>query len=358
MAVLGAKPLDGEIPIWDNRKSNRANTEVFMPKKASGIVTAADRLQAAGLDFQRVEDVPAERVRAVNRFGFQDMRSIVLSPQVIRGSLNQPLLCDLLVTRIGYATRLCGHYIPRPEGSLDHILLLCPHGSGWLKLMGRDWKVGPATLCCLPAKVPHWYGADDRDPWSIYWIHLTGRQAGDYFRFLDVAPDRPLLQLSGFGDLIALFEAAWSAMKLVHVWDNLVRASIQLVRFFGLLRELQQRPDQRSRDRAAAVAKSIHFMNEHLSAAVSLAELANLAEMSVTRYAVEFRHHSGCSPMEYLNRVRVQRACELLRNTNESIREIGAKAGFPDPYYFSRAFKKIAGCSPSAFRKGQGSGLR
>ncbi len=329
-----------------------------MAKKASSIVTAEDRLHAAGLVFKRLEDVPPERVRAVNRFGFQDMRTILLPPQVICDSLKQPLLGDLLITRVGYATRLFGHYIPRPEGSLDHILMFCPRGSGWLKINEREWKAGPGTMCCLPAKVPHWYGADDRDPWSHYWIHFTGRQAADYFRFLGVTPDHPILHFSKHEELVADFEAVWSAMRLVYTWENLVKASIRLVRFLGLLREIQQRPDQRARGRAAAVAKSVQFMAEHLSAEISLAQLADLAQMSITRYTVEFRRRSGCSPMEHLNRLRVQRACDLLRNTDESVRQIAEKVGYPDPYYFSRAFKKIAGCSPLAFRKGKESALR
>ena len=311
-----------------------------MVKKPSSIVTAADRLHAAGLDFRRLEDVPPERVRAVNRFGFRDMRSILLPPQVICDSLKEPLLDDLLITRVGYATRLCGHYIPRPEGSLDHILLFCPHGSGWLKINGRDWKARPGTMCCLPACVPHWYGADDDDPWSVYWIHFTGRQAAAWFRFLDVSADHPLLHFSEHEKVVAGFETVWSAMKAVHTWENLVQASIRVVRLIGLLRETQQRPDKRSRDRAAAVVKSIQFMEEHLSTEIALAELADLARMSVTRYTVEFRRRNGCSPMEHLSRLRVQKACELLRNTAKSVHEIGEEVGFPDPYYFSRAVQE------------------
>ncbi len=218
----------------------------LMVKKASSIVTAEDRLHAAGLVFQRLEDVPPERVRAVNRFGFQDMRTVLLPPQIILSSLKQPLLSDLLITRVGYATRLYGHYIPRPEGSLDHILLFCPRGSGWLKTNGREWKAGPGTMCCLPAREPHWYGADDQDPWSNYWIHFTGRQAADYFRFMGVTSDHPLLHFSEHEELVADFEAIWSAMRLVYTWENLVKATIRLVRFLGLLREIQQRPDQRT----------------------------------------------------------------------------------------------------------------
>jgi len=324
-----------------------------MRPKTRRTPAAEERLRAAGLVFDRLENVPPEAVREVNRTGFIDMRSILLPPQVIRDALRQPLLGELLITRIGYATRLSGHYIPRPEGSLDHVLHLCIHGSGWLKIQGRDWKVGPGTMFCLPAAVPHWYGADERDPWSVYWIHFAGRHAADYFRFLDVDADRPLLPLGDFEPLVTAFEEAWSAMKEVHIWENLVRASLCMQHFLRLLHDCRQRPSARAQDRAKAVAKTVAFIGAHLGAEVSLAELAALADMSVSRFTIEFRARSGCSPMEYLNRLRVQKACELLRNTDKPVRRIAGEVGFVDPYYFSRAFKKLAGCSPLAFRRGK-----
>jgi AraC-like DNA-binding protein len=325
-----------------------------MAKSNTGIITAEDRLRAAGLIFNRLEDVSPTAVREVNRSGFLDMRSILLPPQSIRESLQKPLLGDLLVTRVGYATRLAGHYIPRPDGSLDHILHFCSQGSGWLRIGGREWKVGPASMFCIPANVPHWYGADDTDPWSVYWLHFTGRHAAHYFRFLNISVERPLLVLEDYEQLVSAFEELWAAMKHVHVWENLVAASALLVRYLYVLRELRQRPGQRARDRANAVAKSVSYMTANLSTEVSLAELAALAEMSLSRYTAEFRLHNGCSPIEFLNRLRMQKACELLRNTDKTVRRIAVEVGFTDPYYFSRAFRKIAGCSPLAFRNGKG----
>jgi AraC-like DNA-binding protein len=55
--------------------------------------------------------------------------------------------------------------------------------------------------------------------------------------------------------------------------------------------------------------------------------------------------------MEYFNRLRIQRACELLNNTALSVQEIGQTVGFSDPYYFSRAFKRIIGASPNQYRR-------
>ncbi|MEA1950514.1 MAG: AraC family ligand binding domain-containing protein, partial [Planctomycetota bacterium] len=165
-----------------------------MPKSESKPQAVEDRLRAAGIVFQRLEDVPAKVIREVNRRAFPDMRSIELPEKTIRDSLKKPLLRDLLVTRIGYSSRLAGHYIPRPEGSLDHILLYCANGTGWLRMAGRQLSgIGTDTMLCIPAGVPHWYGADVSCPWSQYWIHFTGRQASEYFEFLGIEPNQPLM---------------------------------------------------------------------------------------------------------------------------------------------------------------------
>ena len=148
-----------------------------MRKKPSSLVSAEDVLRGAGVAFERLEDVPAKVVREVMRHNFANMRSIELSASIIVASLKQPLLGDLLVTRVGYSGPSAGHYIPRPEGSLDHILIHSVHGAGWLEMGEKRWKIDPDTVVCIPAGVPHCYGADPADPWSIYWLHLTGTQA-------------------------------------------------------------------------------------------------------------------------------------------------------------------------------------
>ena len=57
------------------------------------------------------------------------------------------------------------------------------------------------------------------------------------------------------------------------------------------------------------------------------------------------------SPVEYFNRLKMQRACELLRFSTKGVKEIGRELGFEDPYYVSHAFKKLTGVSPATFRK-------
>jgi transcriptional regulator GlxA family with amidase domain len=181
---------------------------------------------------------------------------------------------------------------------------------------------------------------------------MTGRQAGEYFRFLGASVERPLLHLSDNREILAAFEETWAPMKTVHTVGNLVLASTCLTRYLGAVRRAMSAAEARTRAVDQRIQETIAFVTANLSAEVSLAELANLARLSVSRYTAVFRRATGCSPTEYFGRLRVQRACEMLRTTIFPIHEIARQTGYLDPYYFSRAFKKQVGVSPTAFRKG------
>ena len=56
------------------------------------------------------------------------------------------------------------------------------------------------------------------------------------------------------------------------------------------------------------------------------------------------------APVEYLIHLRIRQACRLLDTTGLTVREIGFRVGFEDPYYFSRMFRKLMGQSPRQYR--------
>lgn len=310
-----------------------------------------DILKAVDYNYMALskEDISGIR-QAMRLTGFPDIRSILLPPAIIHKSLQQPLLHDLLVTRIGYVRRAAGHYIPRPDGSLDHIIHYCAEGKGWLQIRSTRWVVPTGTVLLIPRGVPHAYGADEKDPWSVYWIHLTGARATNYFDFLNITPNAPLIHLEDAADILAAFERTYSLMKAVHTEENLIAASMACVGLlYGLAKGARSIESQsrKVKDRLNGV---VEFMKQNMTNPIRLEELAQLAHMSIDRFGKVFRHHFGCTPMDYFARMRMQQACQLLTKGTDQIQEIARKVGYEDQYYFSRAFTKYIGMSPRQFR--------
>ena len=94
------------------------------------------------------------------------------------------------------------------------------------------------------------------------------------------------------------------------------------------------------------LGRAISYLEEHYRDHIPLDELARAGNMSRRNLTRTFRDAMGCSPVQYLLRVRIQRAIELLREGDATISEVAAEVGFNDSNYFSRQFHKIMGRPP------------
>ncbi|MBW7454570.1 helix-turn-helix transcriptional regulator, partial [Paenibacillus sepulcri] len=83
---------------------------------------------------------------------------------------------------------------------------------------------------------------------------------------------------------------------------------------------------------------------------ISLQELCRHVLMSTSYFSLVFKQHTGETFVEYLTRVRMEKARELLQFTSLKFYEIADRIGYGDPNYFSILFKKHAGVSPREYR--------
>ncbi|MBN1908661.1 MAG: helix-turn-helix domain-containing protein [Pirellulales bacterium] len=307
-----------------------------------------------GLRYDHLEDIPVSEIRRIQiQPVFKDFRSFKLHGPMIRHALTQPVTGELLVTRIGYVTRAAGHYIPRPEGSLDHVFQYCLEGQGWCEMQGNSWKVPPEHVILIPAGVPHYYGADEDDPWTHYWIHFTGSRAAYFTELLGVTAENPVFRLPRSPHVLSSLESIYSLANLPRVTKHLVAASGALADFLGRINLERISKNTKTELAEKRVEETIDYMRKNLGQPCTLNDLARIACMSPTHYSNVFRRREACPPMEYFNRLRVQKACELLQGTNLQIQQIAHSLGFNDPFYFSRLFRGLVGKSPSDYRQGR-----
>ena len=95
----------------------------------------------------------------------------------------------------------------------------------------------------------------------------------------------------------------------------------------------------------------LKFMQDHIAAPLQRSDIAAFAGLSIPHLHTCFVEAFGDAPMEVLRRERMQHASQLLHWSELSIADVALRCGFEDQYYFSRAFKRWEGVSPSVYRR-------
>ncbi len=285
------------------------------------------------------------------REGFKGQKSIVL-PKSIVGELRENPLSNLLyVTDIGYYPNAQFHHRERAEGSEEQLLIFCSEGMGWLEVDGRSFKISRNMYFIIPKGMPHRYGADEKNPWSIYWIHFAGQKA-ELFIGNSIQPGE-IDQISSYRniDRIQLFNEIYENLARGYTADNLEYANICLWHLLGSFRYLLQFQTVKGIQYHDLVEGSIAFMHNRLGDVLSLKDLADQAVLSPSHYSLLFKRKTGATPLLFFTQLKIQHGCRLLEFTDSSIKEIASELGFDDPYYFSRVFKKQMGVAPLRYRK-------
>lgn len=101
----------------------------------------------------------------------------------------------------------------------------------------------------------------------------------------------------------------------------------------------------------AAIFNARTYMLNHIEEKISVKELAERANYSVSRFCVLYNEFFSVTPVEDLLNARIQKAVSLLKYDKTSITEIAERCGFSSIHYFSRKFKEKTGVSPSEYSK-------
>lgn len=114
------------------------------------------------------------------------------------------------------------------------------------------------------------------------------------------------------------------------------------------IREKESRSQSRDMIRMALDYIDRNFADE----SISLKEVAGYTNVSANYFSAMFSQEMQQTFVEYLTQKRMERAKELLRQTEKRTAEIAAEVGFRDPHYFSFVFRKTQGCTPRDYRTG------
>ena len=287
--------------------------------------------------------------------GFVGERFTIVPSKMIETAAADPRISDLYITAIGYFPMAQYHQNNSRESIGSCVLIFCKDGKGWVKIgNGHKQQIEANQYVVIPSDKEYSYGADNKNPWSIYWIYFDGTKAQLMCKDLDKPQNASSIIDSHAHYRIEMFEEIYymlgdgrdiERMTYASLCFHHLLATLTFTDLFLLATTNRRKPA----DNFVHVA--ISYMSEHVESSLSINDLAAKCGYSRSHFTHVFTKEMGMAPKEYFLRMKINRACLLLKNTNETIIEIAMRMGFGEGQYFSRTFKKIKGITATQYRK-------
>jgi AraC-like DNA-binding protein len=123
--------------------------------------------------------------------------------------------------------------------------------------------------------------------------------------------------------------------------------------FLALLHRLmeEQHLSRMEQTTKRAILECARYIEQHYRETLERNALARKFSISTSYFSVLFKKYVGCSPVQYITRVRIAKAMELLKDSNLPVSAVALEVGYNDPLYFSRVFSRQVGLTPRQFRE-------
>jgi YesN/AraC family two-component response regulator len=164
--------------------------------------------------------------------------------------------------------------------------------------------------------------------------------------------DRAMKALKRMGLTADRAEAKKSLMATRVISRSQLASALRLLEIFAdhLSMKLNQLAVRNANAEPVAVSRAKDYIRQNLQNDVTLTDVAKAACTSTFYICKLFKRHTGVNFTEYVSRLRVERAKELLANPNLRISEIAYEVGFQSLTHFNRIFRKMEGQAPTAYR--------
>ncbi|MCD0487251.1 AraC family transcriptional regulator [Pedobacter sp. MC2016-14] len=268
-----------------------------------------------------------------------------------RAAKENPIMSQLYITYIGYFPKATYHYRERLKGCEDNILIYCTRGRGWFILNNRRFEVGPNEFIIVPStKEFMCYGADEKDPWSIYWVHFTGHDMDAFNRGFNIGLYDGAREILYNQKGLDLWESMYKNLELGYSSENLINTNLCLYHFLATFLFPDKHTNEKVQDEKDMIKETIVYMQNNLNEKLSVEEMATKNNLSSSHFSSLFKKSTGMSPLDYFIHLKLQKACVMLYTTETKVKEISLNLGYDDPFHFSRLFKKNMNVSPNQYR--------
>ncbi len=218
-----------------------------------------------------------------------------------------------------------------------------------LEIGTKQYQLKKGAIGGFAPGVPHHYICDKNQPMEHIFIAFTGSQARQLFsesgfaegKVLDILKPAEILYLAN-----AILKRALEKTVLSHQLCCSYLRTLLLEQSSGQAFAKKKEPLSMKTYRICR-----KYIDENFSTIFMPSEVADKCGVNIRYMSRLFKKYSEITPHEYITRLKLNKAANLLLISSLSVQDIAEQVGFADPYHFSRNFKKFHGHSPKHYRQ-------
>lgn len=228
-------------------------------------------------------------------------------------------------------------------------------GTGYLDSNGEDGKTrryhldaNEGFLIC-PGQV-NTYCAGEEQPWKYVWIEFDGLRAAEFLNCAGLGLSQPIYRprIPSMGEDLR--------DTMLNITDHPEASTLNLIGHLFLFMDALILSSSTRKGTSGAqlrdfyIQEAVTFMEQNYQRNLTVEEIADACKLNRSYFSKLFKESMGCPPQEFLIRMRLTKATELMKSSGAAIGEIAAQCGYPNQLHFSRAFKKRYGIPPREWR--------
>jgi AraC-like DNA-binding protein len=262
--------------------------------------------------------------------------------------LNPPKAAALSIVCGGLEHSTPSYVIHRttfPFYSIEYVA----RGCGELELKGKRYPLRPGRLFSYGPGIAHTISGSALEPLVKYFVDFSGTGALPLLRSCNLLPGRvsevfPPHAIQSLFDELIDGGRQWgreSALLCVKLLECLA------LKINGASAPLEG-PEALA---FGTYQKSRQFITDHFLELRTLEEISRKCHVTSGHLCRLFRRYDHLSPYQYLLRLKMNAAAEMLAQPGTLVKQVAEEVGFPDPFHLSRVFKTVLGISPVEFRR-------